>query len=73
MLKSFHAQGFKSLLDVQLELPRFSVVFGANAAGKSNLLDAFQTLARLGTEKTIVEALGPPVRGYPAEMFTLPG
>lgn len=48
------------------------VLFGPNAAGKSNLLDGLHVLSRLATERTVADALEPPVRGYPAEAFTLP-
>ena len=48
------------------------MIFGPNAAGKSNLLDAIQTLARAGTERTLADAFDDPIRGYPTEAFTLP-
>lgn len=72
MLKRLAAKGFKSLIDVDRELPRLAVFAGPNAAGKSNFLDAIQTLARLGTSRTLADALAPPIRGFPAELFTLP-
>lgn len=72
MLERFQATGFKSLLDVEIELPRLLVLFGPNAAGKSNVLDAVQVLSRLATERTLDEALSPPMRGYPTEAFSLP-
>lgn len=72
MLHRVAIKGFKSLIDVELELPRLVVFAGPNAAGKSNLLDALQTLARVGTERTLTEALAPPIRGFPSEAFTLP-
>jgi len=65
-------KGFKSLLDVELELPGLAVLAGPNAAGKSNVLDALQTLARAGTQRTLAEALAAPIRGFPTEAFTLP-
>jgi predicted ATPase len=65
-------KNFKSLADVELELPRLVVLAGPNAAGKSNLLDAMQMLARGGTQRTLADALSPPIRGFPAEAFTLP-
>lgn len=65
-------KGFKSLVDVELELPRLAVLAGPNAAGKSNVLDALQMLARAGTERTLAEALTAPIRGFAAEAFTLP-
>jgi len=72
MLTRFRVQGFKSLVDVELDLPRMLVLFGPNAAGKSNLLEALQCLSRLVTERTIQDALEPPMRGYPVEAFRLP-
>src|SRR5437870_12646902 len=72
MLKRFKVQGFKSLVDVQLEFPRMAVLFGPNAAGKSNLLDAIQALSRIGTQRTLADALGDPIRGYPIEAFSFP-
>jgi len=49
-----------------------TVLFGPNAAGKSNLLDAIQALSRVGTERTISDALSEPIRGYPIEAFAFP-
>src|SRR3954470_23603268 len=72
VLRRIDIKGFKSLVDVQLELPRLAVLAGPNAAGKSNVLDAFQMLARAGTQRTLADALSAPIRGFPAEAFTLP-
>lgn len=72
MLRRIAIEGFKSLAKIDLELPQLVVLFGPNAAGKSNLLDAIQTLARAGTERTLGDALKRPIRGFPAEAFTLP-
>lgn len=72
MLRRIAVKGFKSLLDVDQELPSLAVFAGPNAAGKSNLLDAIQTLSRLGTERTFSDALAEPIRGFPAELFTFP-
>lgn len=72
MLRRIAIKGFKSLEDVELELPRLAVLAGPNAAGKSNLLDAIQMLARAGTQRTLADALAEPIRGFPAEAFTLP-
>ncbi|MFP4055266.1 MAG: AAA family ATPase [Candidatus Brocadiia bacterium] len=72
MLTRFHVEGFKSLADIDLGLPRMLVLFGPNAAGKSNFLEALQCLSRLVTERTIQDALEPPMRGYPVEAFRLP-
>ena len=72
MLKSLTVSGFKSLRDVTVEFPRMAVLFGPNAAGKSNLLDAIQALSRIGTQRTLADALGDPIRGHPIEAFSFP-
>ncbi len=73
MLKHLAIKGFKSLEQIDdLEFPRLAVFAGPNAAGKSNLLDAIQMVARAGTQRTLAEALSRPIRGLPAEAFTLP-
>jgi len=72
MLRKLTVQGFKSLRNVTVEFPRMSVLFGPNAAGKSNLLDAIQALSRIGTRRTIADALTEPIRGYPIESFSFP-
>ena len=72
MLTRFRVQGFKSLLDVELELAPLVVLMGPNASGKSNLLEALLLLSRLATEQTLSAALEPPLRGYPLEAFSLP-
>ena len=72
MLERLTVRNFKSLADVTVEFPRLAVLFGTNAAGKSNLLDAVQALSRIGTQRTLADALGGPVRGYPVEAFTFP-
>jgi predicted ATPase len=72
MLKNLTIRGFKSLRDVRLEFPRVTVLFGANAAGKSNLLDAIQALSRIGTQRTLADALSEPIRGHPIEAFSFP-
>jgi predicted ATPase len=69
MLKSLSVKGFKSLTDIKVDFPRLTVLFGPNAAGKSNLLEAVQMLSRLGTSRTLAEAFADPVRGYPLEAF----
>ena len=73
MLKQVSIENFKSLVKIdQLELPRLAVLFGPNAAGKSNFLDAIQALSRIGTARTLAEALHEPIRGYPIEAFSFP-
>jgi predicted ATPase len=72
VLKKLIVKGFKSLEDVAVEFPRMAVLFGPNAAGKSNLLDAIQALSRIGTSRTLSDALSEPIRGYPIEAFAFP-
>jgi len=72
MLNSLHVTGFKSLADTKLFFPRLTVLFGPNAAGKSNVLDAVQALSRIGTLRTLSDALAEPIRGYPIESFSFP-
>jgi len=70
MLKRIHIKGYKSLIDVDVTLQRLSVLFGPNAAGKSNFLDALQLLSRIANSRTLKEAFEPPYRGKPLESFT---
>ena len=72
MLRHLRVSGFKSLGDVSATFPRLTVLFGPNAAGKSNLLDAVQALSRIGTSRTMSDALSEPIRGYPTEAFAFP-
>jgi len=73
MLTRLSVEGFKSLVQAELvDLPRMIVLFGPNAGGKSNFLEALQCLSRVVTERTIKDALAPPMRGYPVEAFRLP-
>ena len=73
MLQRLTVRNFKSFQEATVELPRMAVLFGPNAVGKSNLLDAIQALSRIGTRRTLAEALGDDdIRGYPTEMFKLP-
>ena len=71
VLGRLKVQGFKSLRSVEVIFPKLTVLFGPNAAGKSNVLDAIQLLSRLGTERTLMDAFEE-VRGYPAEAFSFP-
>jgi predicted ATPase len=69
MLKRVRIKGYKSLVDVQVELQPLSVLFGPNAAGKSNFLDALQLLSRMAVSRTLKEAFEPPYRGKPLDSF----
>src|SRR6516164_5002885 len=72
MLRHLKIQGFKSLERVEVDFPRLTVLFGPNAAGKSNLLEAVQMLSRIGTSRTLSDAFTGPIRGYPLEAFSFP-
>ena len=69
MLKRIRIIGFKSLADVEVHLESLVVLFGPNAAGKSNFLDALQLLSRIALKRTLKEAFEPPYRGKPLESF----
>lgn len=71
MLKRVHIKGYKSLTDVEVQLAPLTLLFGPNAAGKSNFLDALQLLSGLATSRTLNEAFNPPYRGKPLESFTI--
>ncbi len=73
MLKRVHVKGYKSLADVEVTLEPLTVLFGPNAAGKSNFLDALQLLTRLGASRTLKDAFEPPYRGKPIESFRIGG
>ncbi len=69
MLHRVRVKGFKSLRDVEVRLRPLVVLLGPNTAGKSNFLESLLLLARVVTERTLADALGPPIRGYPVEAF----
>jgi len=72
MLQRIHIRGFKSLRDATVDLAPLVVLFGANAAGKSNLLEALLLLSRLVGERTLSDAFAAGIRGYPLEAFSFP-
>lgn len=72
MLRRLKVKGFKSLDEQEIEFPRMTVLFGPNASGKSNVLDAIQALSRIGTSRTLSDALSAPIRGHPIEAFAFP-
>ena len=71
MLTRVHITHYKSLADVEVKLEPLTVLFGPNAAGKSNLLDALQLLSKLGTSRTLKDAFDSPYRGKPLESFRI--
>lgn len=70
MLKRIRIQGYKSLANLDITLGPLAVLFGPNAAGKSNFLDALQLVSRLATSRTLNDAFQPPYRGTPLESFS---
>src|SRR5437588_13113920 len=70
MLKRVVIHGYKSLNPLDITLQPLTVLFGPNAAGKSNFLDALQLLSRLATCRTLKDAFEPPHRGQALESFT---
>ena len=73
MLTRIHIRGYKSLDNCDVRLKPLTALFGANAAGKSNFLDALQLLSRIAVGPTLKDAFEPPYRGKPLESFTLGG
>ncbi len=69
MLRKIRIQHYKSLSDIDVVLSPLSVLFGPNAAGKSNFLDALQLLSRIADSRTLKDAFEPPYRGKPLESF----
>lgn len=54
MLTSIRVQRFKSLVDTgDIEIAPLTVLFGPNAAGRSNFLDAIQVMSKLASERTL--------------------
>ncbi|QSR83893.1 AAA family ATPase [Methylacidimicrobium sp. B4] len=72
MLNRIKIRGYKSLRKVEVSLKPLSVLFGPNAAGKSNFLDALQLLSKIVSSRTLKEAFEPPYRGKPLESFSFP-
>ncbi|MBI5187013.1 MAG: AAA family ATPase [Nitrospinae bacterium] len=70
MIRRVRINGYKSLYDFETELNPLSVIFGSNAAGKSNFLDAMQLLSRIASSKTLKNAFDAPYRGRPIESFS---
>ncbi len=71
MIRHLRVKGYKSLVDVGVELAPLTLLFGPNAAGKSNLLDAVDLLARMVTSQNLEDAFAGH-RGTPLEAFTFP-
>ena len=69
MLKNFSLNGFKSYEEAKLPLGALTVLIGANAAGKSNVIEALRFLSwlaqgqKLGSIKYAVNSADKVVRG----------
>ncbi|GFO97401.1 RecF/RecN/SMC N terminal domain [groundwater metagenome] len=50
-LKKVFIKNFKSLHDCEIDIGKLNVVVGANASGKSNLVEAFRLLKKIYVEK----------------------
>ncbi|MBF2761744.1 MAG: AAA family ATPase [Ectothiorhodospiraceae bacterium AqS1] len=72
MLNRIRIKGYKSLRDIEVRLQPLTVLFGPNAAGKSNFLDALRLLSMIATGPTIRHAFYPPYRGKVLESFSYP-
>lgn len=58
-IRSVRIQGFRSLVDVEIsDLPRVSVLLGANGAGKSNVLRFFEMVRWMLTEHRLARWVG---------------
>lgn len=68
MIKRLKVIGYKSLKNVEVYFEPLSVIFGPNAAGKSNLLDALNLISRIVTSRSLKEAFEQH-RGLPLESF----
>lgn len=80
MLERLGLQGFKSFINQEIAFGPLVVLVGANASGKSNLLDAIRFLHGVGLDMSFAEILGgryeggrevwPPLRGGISEAAT---
>lgn len=52
-LKKVFIKNFKSLHDCEIDIGKLNVVVGANASGKSNLVEAFRLLKKIYADKDI--------------------
>ncbi|MFQ5823668.1 MAG: AAA family ATPase [bacterium] len=68
MIKRIKIKGYKSFKELSLELKPLTVIFGPNASGKSNFLDALYILSRAVKSKNFKEVFEGH-RGLPLESF----
>ncbi|WP_255953015.1 AAA family ATPase [Streptomyces odontomachi] len=69
MITRIEIDGYKSFEGFSLHLPPFAVLVGANASGKSNLLEAVDLLGQLIREPTGQALVDHARRGGPKELF----
>ena len=69
MIERIVIRNFESLRKVDLSLGRMNLFIGANATGKSNVLDAFRLLAGIGHGFTIDEILNGKLRSATGEVW----
>ena len=55
MITSLRLKDFKNFADETLRVGKFTLIVGANASGKSNILDAFRFLHGIGRGYTVTE------------------
>lgn len=65
MLANIRLVNFKSFVDEEVELAPLTLLVGANASGKSNLLDAIRFLHGISSDLTIAEVLNGEERSRP--------
>ncbi|MFQ5865690.1 MAG: AAA family ATPase [bacterium] len=68
MIRRIKIKGYKSFKDLSLKLKPLTVIFGPNASGKSNFLDALYILSRAVNSKNLKEVFEGH-RGLPLESF----
>ena len=75
MLSSFTLKNFKSYREATLELAPLTLLIGANASGKSNLIEALRLLSwivsgnRLGSIRHALRDADCPIRGSVADLY----
>lgn len=57
MITQIRLRNFKSFREAAVPLGRFTIILGANGAGKSNLFDALRFLRAIGQGRSVREAL----------------
>jgi len=68
MIKWIRIKGYKSFQNLDLELKPLMVIFGPNASGKSNFLDALYLISRAVNQRNLKEVFKGH-RGFPLESF----